>query len=144
MSTTHDRWIRSFIELYLEVEAGLRPCRHIRPLLQVDLQLDIGNGGRLGQRPDIVRIRSQRRGEVCEAVVLLREGDRIGALAISIRRTDLGWRVTEARRPEVPRPALANVPPPGILIQTVWSDREAGQTGPTWRVPPGWTQRDAA
>ncbi len=128
--------VRDFVTLFLEVEAGLRPARHIRPLLSPDLQPLLGNCGRSGPMPSIRRIVTQRRDTVWESTVLLDDGDRVQALVVAMRRRPDGWRVED-----VARPGQAHGTPPGTspspLLQTAWAPADPSP-GPTWQVPAGW------
>lgn len=138
VAAQHERWIRAFVTLYLEVEVGLRPARHIRPLMAVDLQPLVGNCGRQGPMPDVLAVRLQSRRGACEAVVLLQEQDRVSALAIAVRREEQGWRVAEVRRPDQPpRPVPAHLEAEP-LTQVTWHELSADGSCPTWRVPSGW------
>ena len=140
-----ERWIRAFASLYFEVEAGLRPVRHIRPLLATEMQLRLGGGGRPGALPRIRRVLVRRRAGVCEAVVVIARDGRASALVLAMRRQTDGWRVTEVARPEspAPAPAAATAPPP--MPHGGWHE-ETVQPGPRpgWSLPPGWTRPPAA
>lgn len=131
-------WVRAFVGLYLEVEAGLRPARHIRPLMALDLQPVVGNCGRQGRIPDVLTVHMQTRRGVCEAVVLLSDRGRVSALAIGVRREEQGWRITEVRRPDDPkRPVPGGVELPS-LVQTSLQDLAVDPAVPSWGVPCGW------
>lgn len=138
VASTQERWVRAFVMLYLEVEVGLRPARHLRPLMALELQPVVGNCGRQGPMPEVLGVRLQSRRGACEAVVLLQEQDRVSALAIAVRREEMGWRVAEVRRPdEPPRPALAPTETDPRTPIT-WHELSADASCPTWGVPSGW------
>ncbi|CAN5334220.1 hypothetical protein BH23ACT9_BH23ACT9_23430 [soil metagenome] len=139
--TTQEQWIRSFVALYLEVEAGLRPARHIRPLLAPQLQPVVGNCGRQGRTPDVLTVRIQSRHDVCEAVVLLRERGRVGALALSITRQEQGWRIADVRRPESPPPEPPTQTVELSLVQTAWCTTTPTDDAPAWSMPAGWAKQ---
>ncbi|WP_370327817.1 Rv3235 family protein [Euzebya sp.] len=141
------RWLQAFVTLYLEVEAGLRPARHLRPFLAPDLRLDLAVRGRPGPVPAVVRTLTQRHGAVCEAVVLLADRGRVGALAIAVRCQDHRWRVTDIRRPEALAPPAAPDPAGAVeaveVIEIAVDPAPAPEVrpvipGPTWTVPAGW------
>jgi hypothetical protein len=138
-----DRWIAALAVLHLEVEAGLRPVRHLRPLLSPELQL---RGVRVtgAPVPEVVRVVAQRRPGACEAVVLLRRDGRVTPLAIALRRRAGRWRVTELRRPCDPAPPPSDPPPPP---PPPGADRHAAPVlplpRPDWALPAGWAGRRA-
>lgn len=138
--------IAAFVRLLIEVEAGARPARHLRPLLAADLQ------HRLRMRPPLEavagepvprvgRVIVQVTGRSCEAVAVVHGPRRTTALAVSLRRAAEGWRVTEVARPGAPDPLPAPgrsdqdpVPPPP---DDALSEPSAPAI-PTWSVPAGW------
>lgn len=134
-------WVLGFVELFLEVEAGRRPARHLRPLIHTDLFGSLRAISGPGAT-EIVRIRTQTREDVCEAVVVLGTGDRVSALAVSVRRFGGRWQVTEASRPETPPP-----PPPGPEVTSTATPTEDDlaviQPRPGWQLPPGWHKKPA-
>jgi hypothetical protein len=153
-------WVRAFAELYLEVEAGLRPARHLRPLLSVDL---LGCVGAVRQpapaaaAPRIGHVRVQRRGAVCEAVVLLHGDRRTSALVVAMRRQREGWRVTAVGRPEGPSPRQpANPAAAPVPVELSADDADepvedgagwhlpGAALGPTWALPAGWAAASRA
>lgn len=136
-------WIRAFVALYLEVEAGLRPARHLRPLMVPDLQLRMSVAARAGRTPDVRSVHVQSRPGICEAVVLLQEGDRIAALAVAVRRDEQGWRIAEVRRPDGP---LHPDPPQPDQVLEIRTCHEVTPTspGPGWVLPHGWQRDDVA
>lgn len=141
--TAQERWIRSFVTLYLEVEAGLRPARHLRPLMSPDLQPVVGGCGRQGRTPDVLTVRVQSRRGVCEAVVLLQEPTRVAALAVAMRRDQHGWRICEVRRPDGGLPPDPTAPRPALPVQT-WHELVSTRAQLVQVMPEGWARRDAA
>lgn len=138
-----ERWIRAFVCLYLEVEAGLRPARHLRPLMLPDMQPLAAECGRPGRIPEVLSVRVQARPGVCEAVVLLQEADRVAALAVAVRRDDQGWRIAEVRRPDGTR--RPDPPQPEVLLAVLtWHEITNADAGPGWVVPSGWQRQAAA
>ena len=94
--------VAGFVAVYLEVEAGDRPRRHLRDLMVSDAYLRIGSRVPGTARPRaVVRLRGRlTTSDRFDAVVLLRDGERVGALAVGLRRTPTGWRVADVARPE--------------------------------------------
>lgn len=96
------RLTTGFVQAFLEVECGLRPRGQLEPLLcplLADRLVPVWvRQGALGRVLDTygVRVTPGR----YEAVVLVRRGPRVGALAVALARTDGGWRVVDAARPE--------------------------------------------
>lgn len=138
--------IAAFVRLLIEVEAGARPARHLRPLLAADLQhrlrmrppLEAAAGDPV---PRVGRVIVQVRGRACEAVAVVHGPRRTTALAVSLRRSAEGWRVTEVARPGAPdplpapcRPGQGPVPAPS---RDVLSEPSTPAV-PTWQVPAGW------
>lgn len=137
--TPRQVWIRRFVELFLEVEVGLRPARHLRPLVHADIFPAVA-AAPSQVTSDIVKMRIQVRGDVCEAVVLLRTGSRFGALVVSIRRYDGRWQVTEICRPETPDPVVPAEPADLQFMQPSSMHSVARDPGPEWTMPSGWRQ----
>ncbi len=150
MSTVHDRVIRDFATLYLEVEAGLRPARHIRPLLALHLQPTLGRCGRQGRIGRVRTVRSQRVGSGWESVVLLEQDGRISALVIVLRRCEDGWRIEEIGRPGAARQDIGDIVDTDAewerraLLQRTWSDPCPTEPQPCWELPGGWVRPAAA
>lgn len=96
------RLVSGFVQAFLEVECGLRPRGQLEPLLcplLADRLVPVWvRQGALGRvlRIHGVRVTPGR----YEAVALVRRGPRVGALAIALARTERGWRVVDAARPE--------------------------------------------
>lgn len=91
----------SFAALFLEVEAGQRPRAHLEPLMDPELSDRLAPVWvRSGPRGSISSVHGTCRGEVYDAVVLVRRGPRLGALCLRLVQTTAGWRVGEASRPE--------------------------------------------
>lgn len=122
------RLAAGFVQAFLEVECGLRPRDQLAPVLcplLADRLFPVWvRQGALGRvvRTYGVRVTPRR----YEAVVLVRRGPRVGALVVALARTDRGWRVVDAARPEdAPtgtRPALSpqvSVPVGGLEAQTL-------------------------
>ncbi|MBW3659985.1 MAG: hypothetical protein KY457_15200 [Actinobacteria bacterium] len=104
----------------LEVEVGRRPLHQLEPVLSPAVV------ARLAVRDDrarrmarvlgqpivgpgsivVVKVLSQRpTGDACEAVVLVRHGRRVVAVAMRAERYRGRWRITELARPEDHTPA---------------------------------------
>lgn len=141
---TPEGWIRNFVGLFLEVEACLRPVRHLRPMMAPHLE-PTPRPAPPSHLPGIGAIRLQVRRGACEAVVLLHHPGRVEALALALRRDAQGWRVDEVRRPGQPLAA----PPPGEPdtagrpARSSWAERVDRTPRPEWVMPDGW-QRPAA
>lgn len=145
-------WIVGFVRLLLEVEAGARPARHLRPMIGAGLQ------HRMRLTPPtrrlmedwrhpgatIGRVLLQTSGPRCEAVVLLRRPERTTALTLTLARDDLGWLVVDLGRPgeSVEHPELPPSPP--ALTQVAWHLDPPEAPRQDWRVPAGWLRPAAA
>ena len=92
----------AFARLFLEVEAGQRPCRHLAclmdPLLWRRLVPVWARSGPAGVLLTLFGLPPQD--GVYDAVALIRRGPRVGALCLRLAHGSSGWRVTEAARPE--------------------------------------------
>lgn len=137
--TPQQAWIRAFVKLFLEVESGRRPARHLRPLVHADVYPTV-SATRDAPTTDIVRIMTQTRGDVCESVVLLGTGARLGALALSIRRYDGRWQVTEVCRPERAERIAPAAPEELQFVQPSGLHHPTRTVVPEWRVPSGWRE----
>jgi hypothetical protein len=102
--------------LYLEVEAGLRPMRSARPLLDpalLERLADVWVRG--GSRRHLLRIAGRRTApDRYDAVAVVSDGARTGAVALGLRRTSGRWRLVEALRPE--DGALPEVEQPAVPV----------------------------
>lgn len=96
-----------FARAFLEVEAGRRPRRQLRPVMSVELAsrlapLWVREGFAPGR---VVRVCGSRPAPGrYEAVAVVVRGDRYGALAVSLARRRGTWLVVEAVRPEDAEP----------------------------------------
>ena len=106
-----ERMARAFAVLFLEVEAGLRPRRQLRRLIDPELFARLDGAWALEGNP-AGRLLGLR-GSVAapgryEVVALVARGRRVTALAFRLRRGAGGWQVDELCRPErgpLPEPA---------------------------------------
>lgn len=109
-----ERLVIAVARAFLEVEAGLRPVSQLTPLLcpALDLRLAATVRSPRADRPSIDAIRSVRCVELpgggVEAVVVVRRGQRCGALAVRAERHDGVWRIVEIARPEEEDPGAAS------------------------------------
>jgi hypothetical protein len=90
---------------YVEFRAGRRPAEQLRTLVSGALLRRMR--GRAAERQQtldidpIVRTLVQRSSaDQVEAVVLVRRGPRVGAVAVSFARTERGWIITDLTAPE--------------------------------------------
>lgn len=104
------RLATAFVELFLEVEAGCRPSRHLAPLLAPMLYARLTRvwyrGGRPGQVISVSVIGDGPDG--FDAIAVVRRGARSGAVSLRVARSGDRWRVAELARPEdgaLPAPA---------------------------------------
>ena len=91
-----------FAALFCEVEAGLRPRRHLEALMSPLLFARVGQawvrGGTLGV---VMRVHGDAiTPTVYEGVAVVRRGDRVGALALRLVNRNGRWRVEDLARPE--------------------------------------------
>lgn len=113
------RLAAGFVQAFLEVECGLRPRGQLEPVLcplLADRLFPVWvRQGALGRvlRTYGVRVTPGR----YEAVVLVRRGPRVGALVVALARTERGWRVVDAARPE-DAPAAGYALPPEAAART--------------------------
>lgn len=109
------RLTHGFTALFLEVEAGRRPRRHLEPLMTPLLYARLApvwvRGGWPGR---VIAVRGMAGADhAYEAVAVVRRGARYGALGLRLVRTGEGWRVDEVARPEEgPLPPPEFLPPP--------------------------------
>lgn len=139
MSGMVDR-ISALVTIIVEVEAGLRPQRHLRPFLHPALQHQLPALLRPGgPTRHIHRVTVQRDRDHVEAVALLRErDDRMQALAIAMDRADGRWLVTAMDRPGERRARSGHDGGP-VLTMRRWSTIPPDQvTLPPVKVPAGW------
>lgn len=143
--------IAAFARLLVEVEAGARPARHLRPLLAPELQhrLRMRQAHQprdFGGHPRIGRVMVQVTGARCEAVALVHSPLRTTALSLSLRRGEAGWVVTEAGRPgePLPLPPVEADTDDVVVLPVALDDPEPTATPVTpWRLPAGWAARMA-
>ena len=102
--------VTAFVQLFLEVEAGCRPPRHLAPLLAPMLYARLTRvwyrGGRPGRVVSVSIIGSGP--DAFDAVAVVRRGARCGAVSLRVALGAGGWRVQELARPEdgeLPGPA---------------------------------------
>lgn len=100
----------AFVDLFLEVEAGCRPPRHLAPLLAPMLYARLCRvwyrGGQPGRVVSVSVIGTEP--DAFDAVAVVRRGARSGAVSLRLTRTAGRWRVAELARPEdgpLPGPA---------------------------------------
>ena len=101
---TDERWhlAQSFAQLYLEVEAGLRPPTLLYPLMDARLvQRLLRSWVRGGPPGRVLRVRGAARGpRKYDAVAVVERRERVSALVLQLVRDSRGWRVSEAATPE--------------------------------------------
>lgn len=101
-SETPEALAADFARLYLEVECGRRPARQLArlmdPVLHARLEAIWVRPGPPGRVLALCAQRSET-GRV-DAVVVVRRGERSGALALTLSRRGGRWLVTTAVRPE--------------------------------------------
>lgn len=101
-----ERLVLAVARAFLEVEAGLRPLSQLTPLLcpALDLRLSATIRDPNGRRPPVDAIRSVRCTRLpdggFEAAVVVRRGERCGALVVRAERREGAWRIVEIARPE--------------------------------------------
>ncbi|MEO2104933.1 MAG: Rv3235 family protein [Actinomycetota bacterium] len=135
--------VTAFASLLIEVEAGVRPARHLRPMLAPELQTTlrrVPRGGIGGGFARVHKVLVQTRGDRCEAVVLLARPERTTALIVSLMRDRTGWLVVDLARPgEDPVPDLPPEHP--TLPQIAWHRAPRPEDRPQeWQLPAGWQQ----
>jgi len=94
---------KQFAALFCEVEAGHRPRRQLAPLMSPLLYARVFDLWIRRNRvaPVVVSVRGAAvSATVYEAVVLVRRGDRVGALALRLVQRHGRWRVEDLARPE--------------------------------------------
>lgn len=106
------RLARAVATAYLEVEAGRRPLRQLDPLLAPALRLRLHGTGRRPVHPygpdagAVLRVRTDHpTADTVDAAVVVRRGQRVGALTVRFERHRGAWRITEIGRPEADMPA---------------------------------------
>ena len=92
----------AYAALFLEVEAGRRPRRHLEPVMNPRLAARLAPVWVRGGPPGSVLRVSGCRTEAghFDAVAVVRRCRRVGALCLRLVWTPAGWRVQEAARPE--------------------------------------------
>lgn len=103
-----------FAQAFLEVEAGRRPRRQLRPVVSVELASRLAP--LWGEDPPpgrVVRVCGSRATrDRYEAVAVVARGERYGALAVTLARRRGRWLVVEAARPEGTQSAPPTAPDP--------------------------------
>ncbi|MEE8602566.1 Rv3235 family protein [Euzebya tangerina] len=141
-------WIRGFVELLLEVEAGRRPRRHLRRLVHPDFYTRLGGDPIPPHTTAVVgTVRLQSRPGSHEAAVTVVHsstsgGARVRVLAVAMRPVDGIWVVTEACGPEARDVEIASWSQEEDA-ELAWTDlaevdRVEPQDSPTWQLPAGW------
>lgn len=103
-----------FVQLYLEVEAGLRSRRTLRPLMTPLLYETLAPSWVRPSAPGrLERLSGARTApDRFDAVALVSRGPRWGAIAVRMRRRGAVWLIDQAARPEDgPLPAPLFPPP---------------------------------
>lgn len=134
---------RDFAVLFLEVESGRRPRRHLAkvmtPMLYARLSDTWVRGGCPG---DVVRVTLLARERAhCDLIAIVRRGKRCGALSLRLLRVPgRGWLVDVVARPED-----GELPPPAYPVLPDHSDDEADVIPPVtadaYAAPPDWLVR---
>lgn len=105
------RMARAFTVLFLEIEAGLRPRRHVRRLMCPVLYARLSDvwikpGGEVAR---VLSLHGQRDAPgIYDVVATVDRGSRVTAVAFRLRRGAGGWSVEDLVRPEdgdLPDPA---------------------------------------
>lgn len=110
-ATAHrKRLATAFVELFLEVEAGCRPARHLAPLLAPMLYARLSRVWYRGGRPGHVLSVSvmAQTPDAFDVIAVVQRGARSGAVSLRIAAGAGRWRVEELARPEdgaLPGPA---------------------------------------
>ena len=110
-TTAHrKRLATAFVELFLEVEAGCRPARHLAPLLAPMLYARLTRvwyrGGRPGRVVSVSVIGEET--DAFDVIAVVQRGARSGAVSLRIAAGAGRWRIEELARPEdgaLPGPA---------------------------------------
>lgn len=100
--------VGGFARAFLEVEAGRRPRRQLRPVMSVELAARLAPLWLRERRPPgrVVRVCGARATrDRYEAVAVVVRGGRYGAVAVTLARKRGRWLVIEAGRPEDSHPA---------------------------------------
>lgn len=109
-----------FVSLFLEVEAGCRPRAQLAPLMTPMLYARLSDVWVCGGAPGSVllaRVASQT-DTACDVVVIVRRGQRCGAIGLRLTATRRGWLVDDIALPErgplplPPYPVPADEPDP--------------------------------
>ena len=116
-----------FVSLFLEVEAGRRPRTHLRPFMTPMLYARLAEIWVRGGTPgtvESVRV-AGRAADHVDAVVIVRRGQRWGAIGVRVVRTAAGWLVDTVARPED-----GELPPPAYPVPTEEPDDGAEELPP--------------
>lgn len=110
--TTARLLVTHLVGLALEVEAGLRPLQHLRPIVHPALYPRLRRSWvRGGPVRVVLRVGTVVEQGRCDAVAVVGLGHRVGVVALRLRRSPRGgWVVEELARPEdrgPPTPATA-------------------------------------
>ncbi len=107
-----ERLAHAVARVFLEIEVGRRPLRQLDAVLAPALRARLAVAAhRPGPGPTldaVMAVRSSRpHANACDAVVVVRRGQRVGALVVRLEWRRSAWRVVELARPEDrhPRPA---------------------------------------
>jgi len=127
------RLARAVVVTWLEIEAGRRPLEQLAPLLAPVIARRIAASVRDNRRrgvvtwgpgaDTVVACHGQSLDEgSCDAVVVVRTGRRIAAVAVRLERHRGAWRVVELARPEdgydaVRTASLPDAPPTAALSE---------------------------
>lgn len=97
-----ERMAWTFVQLFLEVEAGRRPRGQLRPVMCPVLYARVSQVWiRTGPPGRLLRVRGDLTGDDCyEAVAVVRRGERVGAVSLRLVHTPSGWRAEDLARPE--------------------------------------------
>ncbi len=100
-----ERLAHAVARVFLEVEVGRRPLRQLDAVLAPALRARLAVAARRpGPGPTldaVMAVRSSRpHPSACDAVVVVRRGQRVGALVVRLEWRRSAWRVIELARPE--------------------------------------------
>lgn len=102
-TTAHRRRLAAaFVQLFLEVEAGCRPSRHLAALLSPMLYARLSRVWHRGGAPGRVVSVSVLGGaaDSFDAIAVVRRGARSGAVSLRLVQGNGRWRICELARPE--------------------------------------------
>ncbi|MFN2558012.1 MAG: Rv3235 family protein [Nitriliruptorales bacterium] len=107
-----ERLAHAVARVFLEVEVGRRPLHQLSPVLAPALRARLAVAAhRPGPGPTldaVIAVRSYRpHPNACDAAVVVRRGQRVGALVVRLERHRAVWRVVELARPEDRPPQVA-------------------------------------